>query len=390
VSQKLKEARGVSALKVIHIVEKLDRGAVEKWLVRMLRAGVTRGWALDWTFYCVLGEKGALDDEAASAGARVVYSSVPLTRKVAFMSALRRTLREHPYEVMHCHHDLVSAIYLASSAGLSIRKRIVHVHNADEALPTPNIVKAALSRPILRMVCLSMADTVVGISNHTLEKFLAGRRKRPKRDVVHYYGIDSALSIEASRIANRAAFRASMNLPENALILLFAGRMTPEKNPVMAVDILAALRRLEPRAHGIFVGTGSLQGAVQRRAKELDVATAIHLLGWRDDLSTIMAVSDWFVLPRPEDPMEGFGLVVVEAQLAGLRLLLSQGVPNDAILPTASFRKLSLSAGAGIWAQAAVALMNERTPSCDAAIADLRASPMDMDFALAELRELYA
>jgi hypothetical protein len=36
---------------VIYIVENLNRGAVENWLVRMLRFGVERGVPLDWTFW---------------------------------------------------------------------------------------------------------------------------------------------------------------------------------------------------------------------------------------------------------------------------------------------------------------------------------------------------
>ena len=114
-------------LRVLHIVENLNRGAVENWLVRMLRHDMRRGAALDWTFYCVVGEKGQCDEEARSVGARVVYSPAPLRHKVAFLRALRRELRRGRYDVMHCHHDLVSAVYLLASVGLPISKRIVHI-----------------------------------------------------------------------------------------------------------------------------------------------------------------------------------------------------------------------------------------------------------------------
>ena len=49
--------------KIIHIVENLDRGAVENWLVRMFKHGLASGNSLDWTFYCILGKPGKLDEE---------------------------------------------------------------------------------------------------------------------------------------------------------------------------------------------------------------------------------------------------------------------------------------------------------------------------------------
>lgn len=87
--------------------------------------------------------------------------------------------------------------------------------------------------------------------------------------------------------------------------------------------------------------------------------------------------------------MEGFGLAVVEAQLAGLRLLLSHGVPDDPLLPTASVRRLFLSEGADRWADAAIELLNAPAPSPDAALEALHASPMDMDFSLEDLMRLH-
>src|SRR5262249_39817496 len=335
-------------MRVLHVVESLNRGAVENWLVRMLRFGVSHGVALDWRFYCALGEKGQLDDEATTLGALVVLSPAPLRHKVAFIRALRRELRRGCYDVMHCHHDLVSAVYLLASIGLPIRKRIVHIHNSDECVPTSNWFKAWLFLPALRGVCLAMADRIVGISNHTLDTFLAGRRPRPGRDIVHYYGVDPSPFETAGR--DRNAFRRTFGLPDDCRILLIAGRMVPEKNPLFALDVFAELYRRDPATAVVFVGSGSLDDIIRKRACELKLEPAFRHLGWRNDIATIMGCCDLFILPHPEHPMEGLGLAVIEAQLAGLRLLLSNGVSDDPLLPTACYRRLPLAAGAKAWA----------------------------------------
>ena len=373
--------------RVLHIVENLDRGAVENWLVRMLVHARKREIEVDWTFYCILEQPGAMDDKARALGARVIHSPVPIARKAKFVRTLRMELGRGEYDVLHCHHDIVSAVYLLAASGMRIRRRIVHVHNADEAVLTPSRLKKRLYREPMRQVCLFMADRIVGISNHTLDTFLAGHARRPERDFVHYYGLDPAPFENVA--ADRADFRRQWELPEDALVLLFGGRLVPEKNPVFAVDVLADLRCIEPRAVAVFAGAGSQELDIVVRARELGVENSVHLLGWRNDLPEIMSCSDWFILPHPEHPMEGFGLAVVEAQLAGLRMLLSRGIPDDPLLPTACFRRLPLSGGSIEWAKAAMELLHDPVPSRAAALAALRASPMNMDQALKGLLELH-
>jgi hypothetical protein len=87
--------------------------------------------------------------------------------------------------------------------------------------------------------------------------------------------------------------------------------------------------------------------------------------------------------------MEGFGLSIVEAQLAGLRLLLSHGIPDDPLLPTASFCRLALSQGSKVWAMAAMELLRKAAPSRAGARAALGESPFAMDTALAALVSLH-
>jgi glycosyltransferase involved in cell wall biosynthesis len=374
-------------LKVLHIVENLDRGAVENWLVRMLRHARRRGVEIEWTFYCALGRRGVLDDEARALGARVIHSPVPVDQKINFARALRKELRHGAYDVMHCHHDLVSSLYLLAATGISIRKRIVHVHNADESLPTSSRLKQSLYREPMRRVCLTASDCIVGISNHTLDTFLAGRPRRPGRDLVHYYGVD-ATPFESIGV-DRVDFRQNLKLPADAIIMLFAGRLVPEKNSVYAVDVLARLKRMLPQAVAVFAGAGSQEQAVLRRTQELGVECSVRLVGWRNDLPKVMVCSDLFILPHPDQPMEGFGLAVVEAALAGLRMLLSRGIPDDPLLPTAIYRRVPLAAGALAWAEAASELLAGPAASRNDALDALKASPMNMDRALKDLQTLH-
>ena len=372
--------------RVIHVVASLDKASVEVWLLRMLNYAVEIGVPVDWTFYCTEG-RGGMDGRARALGAKVVYSPVAIGTKLNFVRALRSHLRQERYDVLHAHHDLVSAVYLTAAALLPLRRRIVHVHNADEFVPTSNVTKQVILKPTLRRICLTLADQIVANSNRSLDTFLAGRKRRSERDLVHYLGIDPAPLIAAK--PDRAAFRRRHGFAEDARIVLFAGRMVPEKNPVFAVDVIAEMRRSDPLVVGMFAGAGSLEAEVRARAAARGVEPFVRLLGWRDDIAEVMAASDWFILPHPENPPEGFGIAVVEAQLAGLRLLLSLGVADDPLLPSVSARRLSLQQSAGEWAAAAWELWSAPAPSRETTLSAFRRSPMAMDFAFCNLVRLH-
>jgi glycosyltransferase involved in cell wall biosynthesis len=378
----------LSVPKVLHIIEVMDRWAVETWLVRMLEHAAKTGVAVDWTFYGASAMEGSRDSQARSLGAQVIRSPVPIGEKFAFFKALRSEIVRGGYDVLHCHHDLISGIYLLAAAGLPIRSRIVHAHNADESVLTPSALKELVLRPSLRRVCLFLGDTFVGNSDHSLETLVRGARLRPSRRRVHHYGIDPGPF--ASAQVDRVAFRRSLGIAADAPILVFAGRITREKNPIFAVDVLAALRRRVPQAVGVFAGAGSLEVEVNAHARALGQSDAIRMIGWRHDIPEVMCAGDWFILPHPHEPLEGFGIAIVEAGLAGLRLLLSHGVSDAPILPGAASRRLSLDQGAEAWADAAVELWNGPAPSREDALAALRASRMDMDYALHDLLSLHA
>ena len=373
--------------KVLHIVENLHRGAVENWLVRMLRYGVEQGIKLNWTFYCIIGASGQLDEEVVGMGGKVVFSPVPIGSKLLFMKSLRTELRSGKYDIVHCHHDLVSAVYLIAACGLPIKKRLVHIHNSDESVLTSNRTKQLILRPLMRRVCLLLADRIVGISKHTLAAFLAGRTPLEARDILHYYGIDPGAFVSAE--GDRERFRRALGLPRAAKVLLFAGRVVDEKNPLFAVDVLAEMNHRDPSVVGVFVGVGSLDSAVKSRIAELGLDHCFRHLGWRLDIPNIMCCCDWFILPRPEFPMEGLGIAVIEAQLAGLRLLLSKGISDDALLPSSNAVRLPLALGASQWADKGLAMLRNGQPTRGAALDALAASPFAMDTAMTHLLTLH-
>lgn len=369
-------------VKVIHVVENLDKGAVENWLVRMFCFGIDNGYQLDWTFYCILDEEGRLDKKVLEHGGKVLYSPVPLSQNIAFIRNLRKTLKIGKYDVLHCHHDLVSGIYLLAAVNLPINLKIVHVHNADEVIPTSNRAKEVIFRYILRRFCWFSANKIVGISQHTLDRFLLNRGRRVEKDIVHYYGVNSKQFL--SQI-DRYDLRKSLNMPLDAKIVLFASRIDKAKNPFFALEVMRKMVLDSSDVYGLFVGQGQFQEQLKTKIEDFGLGTKIQFLGWRDDIAEIMKSCDLFLLPHVERPKEGLGLVLLEAQLACLPLLISTGIANDPILPGTPYCQLSLNEGTNVWVKKGFQLMQQEKLETNFALNKYKNSPFDMQFAIKDL-----
>ena len=333
-------------LRIIHVVENLDKGAVENWLVNIFLESRKSRPEWEWTFYCILGKNGRLDNKVLEAGGKIIYSPYWISEKYRFLKAFRRTLRRGKYQIIHSHHDYLSGFYLLATSGLSFKKRILHIHNTDKALPVGSALVHKVLLPVFHRFATHFSDLIIGISNDTLKEFV-GSSKFRKKTAVLYYGIDLApFAVDSGKEWLRQEF----NIPANGKILLFIGRMSELKNPVFVIDILKELSETRQDVYAVFIGKGDLGEAVAQRAKKYGLAEKIRMPGWRNDAPSIMHASDVFVFPRVEYPREGLGLVVVEAQAAGIPMVLSRGIVEDAIVIEELSHVVPLCNNAAEWA----------------------------------------
>jgi glycosyltransferase involved in cell wall biosynthesis len=118
--------------------------------------------------------------------------------------------------------------------------------------------------------------------------------------------------LERDRRRQQLAHR--MGLPTETRFLLFAGRLHPQKDPVLLIQAIAALNR--PRTHLLIAGEGELMNAVKAEIQALGLHDAISLLGAvpLQELAALHQVSEAAVLTSA---YEGLPLVVLESLASG-------------------------------------------------------------------------
>lgn len=373
--------------KVLHIIENFNGQSTENWLLQIMRHQASLGKKIDWTFYAALGQPGLMDNSIRELGGKIIYSPFPLRDKLRFLIELRKFIYQGKFDILHSHHDIVSSVYFLASLGLPLKKRIVHVHNTSLSIPTPSLLKKVLWREPMRQACLRLADNVVGVSNAALEAFLNGRSLDKSRDLVIHCGINT-MPFHLNP-PNRIELLSSLDLPVESRVLLFVGRMTEYKNPCFVVDILENISKIDPTICAIFAGSGPLEASVMEMARNKSLEDRVRVIGWQGDIPSLMRSCDMLICPGLEEPKEGLGLVVVEAQAAGIPVLMSLGVPEEAIVVPKLVKVLSLKLGAKVWADIILDVINGYLPNRYDSLALVENSSFAINQSADNIKKLY-
>lgn len=139
------------------------------------------------------------------------------------------------------------------------------------------------------------------------------------------------------------------HIPVDAFILGHVGRYHPVKNHEKVIDIFKEVHKRNPNSYLILIGDGEENRIkkIQERANSYGLMDYVLPLGLRKDASYLMAAFDCFILPSRT---EGFPLVLVEAQVHGVRCIATDQVPDEAIINDNCF-KLSIRESDEKWAE---------------------------------------
>jgi glycosyltransferase involved in cell wall biosynthesis len=116
------------------------------------------------------------------------------------------------------------------------------------------------------------------------------------------------------RNANRLELANQLQLPENTCFILFAGRLHPQKDPLLLIRSFAALN--EPNVHLLIVGDGELATDIKTEISWLGQTQRITMLGSLPmaEVAKLHRLSHACVLTSK---YEGLPLVVLEALASG-------------------------------------------------------------------------
>jgi len=107
-------------------------------------------------------------------------------------------------------------------------------------------------------------------------------------------------------------------IPAAAKVVLFVGRLDPQKAPGNLLTAFDQFAVQNSEFHLLFVGDGPLKTELEQNASQLACAKRIHFAGWQSQIPQLMKASSCLVLPSL---WEGMPNVVLEAMAAALPVI---------------------------------------------------------------------
>jgi alpha-1,6-mannosyltransferase len=246
---------------------------------------------------------------------------------------LRRILAIEKPDLVECC-DKYTMVYMAAMLRLGwllddYRPAVVGLscERMDENVAhylSPRPRAASFSRFYMKHFYFPMFDHHIAVSPHVAgELYAASRGHGVRRGVwVRPMGAECSLFRPSRRTPRvRHWLEALTGTPEGAVILLYVGRVVPEKNLGLLLAIMEHLERTSPGSHHLVIaGEGSRRAAFEEECTRR-IPGAVCFLGHvrnRETLADIYANSDAFLHPNPGEP---FGIAPLEAMASGLPLI---------------------------------------------------------------------
>lgn len=113
-----------------------------------------------------------------------------------------------------------------------------------------------------------------------------------------------------SNTMDAADTRLQLGIPQGAALVVCAARLEREKNVETLINAMALLQRSHPHVICCIAGDGDERSTLQAHIHERKLQGTVRLLGFRNDVLSLLQAADVFVLPSLAEP---FGLVLLEA-----------------------------------------------------------------------------
>jgi len=299
---KIKYMRENQKIKIIYIIPTLDIGGAERLVIDVIKN-------LDQEKFTVkiicMKKSGAWDVELKDHGIPLIL--LGQKRGISFISLIKliKILKQEHPDIVHTH--LFGADFYGSVAArlIGIKYLVSTEHNLNYS---ENAVKK-----IIKIFISKLFNNIITVSEAVKKYMIKSYYVKEKKILVIYNGVDINKFFQP--LNKKDGVRENKNI-----IIGSIGRLTKQKGfeyLIEAINKLSVSQDIEC----LIVGEGELKTLFQEKVKKIGLENKIKFLGLQKDIKFFLNKIDIFILPSL---WEGFGIVLLEAGLAGVPVIASK------------------------------------------------------------------
>lgn len=339
-------------IRVIHVLESLNRNGTETFIMNLLR-NIDRS-KLMFDFLIFKESDHGFQDEVLKLGSRIYILPHRKKNLIAYRKALNNFFMKHSseYSVIHMHGmSLTTIAPLVYAKKFGVEKRIFHIHSTKCSGFHNRILHSINRRRLSRYTTLCLA-----CSKQSVSWINPDNKPRPASEIL-VNGIDLSRFKFCPNL--RRSLRVEYAIGDKTMVIGHVGSFNQVKNQQFLLRLLDACLKKGLDVRLCCVGTGKLFENFKRKVKSKGLQDKVILPGFTEKPEEYLRLFDIFVMPSLH---EGFPLALIEAQCAGLPVLVSDKITAETKL-TPNFRFLSLKTNILEWVDACIDLSGENRDS---------------------------
>ena len=237
----------------------------------------------------------------------------------SYRKEIRRFYEEHKeYRVIHSHMSELGYYDFSEAERAGVPARICHAHNRPYGIDLKSPVRWYYKTRMMPHI------THMFMCGEESGEWLFGKKNKDK-----FIQLNNAIDAEkyTYNCVKRQEIRETFGISENQIVVGHVGRFDPQKNHKFIIDIFAEVQKQDKNAVLLLVGddSSSIGKEIHQKVEQLGLQNVIFT-GVRSDVADLMQAMDVFLFPSL---FEGFGIVALEAQAAGIPTIVSNRIPSE-------------------------------------------------------------
>jgi glycosyltransferase involved in cell wall biosynthesis len=313
--------------RILHVIDQTESGGAQVVVLNILKF-LKNHYSFE---VAVLGASGQFSDAYKALeipvhvlGSRHRWSIAPLFRLINLM-------RSRHYDIVHTHLMKSSILGTIAARRTGIRA-IMHEHTGITqkvlSLYFPNIFSRFLYRWGYHYA-LHQADRIILLTHQVRNIYAQMYGINCDTMVIVPNGVDIAEHKSSYSTNNSTAIRTELGLSDKTSIATMIGRLEPAKDWETYLEVARQCRQANQKnITFLVVGSGSEESKLRTYSDKHELDN-VFFLGYRKDVQALLHQSDVFLLTSRT---ESFGIVVLEAMVAGCPVIATRSGGPDTII----------------------------------------------------------
>mgnify|MGYP004527939889 CR=1 FL=1 len=306
-------------IRILHVVTHLNRNGLESRIMDIYR-NIDRT-KIQFDFMIHRNDKGDFGEEIEQMGGKIYFMQrISPKNFISYCKQLDAFFKSHQeYKIVHSHLNTLSTWVLLYAKKNGIPVRIAHSRNANMERDLK-----AIPKQISKLFINCVATDRFGCSKMAGE-WLFGKKYangNTFKVIPNAFQVDK-FTYDAETRKNK---RCELGIKDDEVAIVDIARLSEQKNHIYLLKIFEEILKINKHARLYLVGTGECEYKIKDYIALHNLNNYVKMLGSRSDVAQIYQAADLFLFPSK---YEGFGTVLIEAQITNLPTVASSTIPHE-------------------------------------------------------------